>query len=38
LNSALNGTNKVYRLAAFGQYNSASNTFVATRIDVALQN
>ena len=38
LNSALNGTNKVYRLAAFGQYNSASNTFVATRIDVALHN
>lgn len=38
LNSALNGSNKVYRLAAYGQYNSASNTFVATRIDVSLQN
>jgi len=34
--SALNGTNKAFRLTAIGQYNSASNTFVAPRINVAL--
>lgn len=37
LSSTLNGTNKVYRLVAVGQYTAASNTFVATRISVALQ-
>ena len=37
LNAALNGTNKVFRVVAYGQYNSATNTFVATRIHVALQ-
>jgi hypothetical protein len=36
LNNALNGTNKVYRLVAVGQYNIGANTFVATRISVAL--
>ena len=36
--NALNGTNKIFRLVALGQYNSAANTFVATRISVSLQN
>ncbi len=30
------GTNKIFRLVACGQYDSASNTFVAGRIHVAL--
>jgi hypothetical protein len=30
------GTNKIFRLVAYGQYDSATNTFVATRISVAL--
>ncbi len=30
------GTNKIFRLVAYGQYDSASNTFVAGRIHVAL--
>jgi hypothetical protein len=30
-------TNKIFRLTAYGQYNSTTNTFVATRIHVALQ-
>ena len=37
LNSTFNGTAKIYRLVAVGQYNSASNKFVAARISVALQ-
>lgn len=37
LNSTFNGTAKIYRLVALGQYNSASNKFVASRISVALQ-
>ena len=37
LKSALNGTNRVFRLVAYGQYNSSTNTFVASRIYVALQ-
>ena len=36
LHTAFNGTNKIYRLVAYGQYNSASNTFVAARVHVAL--
>jgi hypothetical protein len=32
-----NTTNQVFRLTAYGQYNSTTNTFVATRIHVALQ-
>jgi hypothetical protein len=36
LNSTFNGTNKIFRLVAIGQYNSASNTFVASHISVAL--
>ena len=37
LTTTFNGTNKIFRLVAVGQYNSASNTFVASRIDVSLQ-
>jgi hypothetical protein len=36
LSSTFNGTNKIYRLVAVGQYNSGTNTFVASRISVAL--
>ncbi|MBV8497409.1 MAG: hypothetical protein JO361_11560, partial [Gammaproteobacteria bacterium] len=36
LNSALNGTNRVFRLVASGHYDAAANAFVATRINVAL--
>jgi hypothetical protein len=36
LASTFNGTNKIYRLVAYGQYNSGTNTFVASRIHVAL--
>jgi hypothetical protein len=32
-----NTTNKIYQLVAYGQYNSSTNTFVATRIYVALE-
>jgi hypothetical protein len=31
-----NGSNKIFRLVAYGQYDSVSNTFVAARIHVAL--
>jgi uncharacterized protein DUF4382 len=34
--STFTGTNKIYRLVAVGQYNSGANTFVASRISVAL--
>lgn len=37
LGTTFNGTNKLFRLVAIGQYNSASNTFVAPRIDVSLK-
>ncbi len=36
LTATFNGTNKIYRLVAVGQYNSGTNTFVASRISVAL--
>ena len=36
LSSTFKGTNKIYRLVAVGQYNSGTNTFVASRISVAL--
>ncbi len=36
LTSAFNGSNKIYRLVAVGQYDSGTNTFVASRIHVAL--
>jgi hypothetical protein len=35
--SLMSSTDIIYRLVAFGQYNSASNTFVATRINVAFK-
>jgi hypothetical protein len=37
VNATFNGTNKIYRLVCYGQYNSTTNTFVATRIHVALE-
>jgi hypothetical protein len=37
LSNTFEGTNKIFRLVAYGQYNSATNTFVASRIHVALQ-
>jgi hypothetical protein len=37
LTSTFRGTAKIYRLVAVGQYNASANTFVASRIDVALQ-
>ena len=36
LASTFNGSNKIYRLVAVGQYNLGTNTFVASRISVAL--
>jgi hypothetical protein len=36
LTATFNGTNKIYRLVAVGQYNSGTNTFVASRISVAM--
>ncbi|HEX4387402.1 MAG TPA: DUF4382 domain-containing protein [Steroidobacteraceae bacterium] len=36
LAATLNGTHKVYKLVAVGQYDAATNTFVAQNIDVAL--
>lgn len=33
----LNGTNKLHRLVAVGQYNSATNTFVASGISLAME-
>jgi hypothetical protein len=36
LTATFNGTNKIYRLVAVGQYNTGTNTFVASRISVAL--
>lgn len=37
ISSTFTGTNKIYRLVALGEFNAASNTFVASRISVALQ-
>jgi len=36
VSSTFQGSNKIFRLVAYGQYDSASNTFVAARINVAL--
>ena len=36
VSSTFKGTNKIFKLVAYGQYDAASNTFVATRIHVAL--
>ena len=37
VDGAFQGTNKSFRLVAYGQYDSANNTFIAARISVALQ-
>jgi len=37
VNDAFNGSNKIFRLVAYGQYNATTNTFVAARINVALE-
>jgi hypothetical protein len=37
VNTDFNGTNKIFRLVAYGQYDSTTNQFVATHIYVALQ-
>ena len=37
VNSSFTGTNKIFRLVAYGQYDQLNNTFVAARINVALQ-
>ena len=37
VNTAFNGSNKIFRLVAYGQYNATTNTFVAARINVALE-
>jgi hypothetical protein len=36
VSSTFKGTNKITKLVAYGQYDSATNTFVASRISVAL--
>jgi len=36
VSSTFSGSNKITKLVAYGQYDSASNTFVASRISVAL--
>ena len=37
LNSTLNGSTAVFRVVAIGHYDSATSTFTATRIDIALE-
>ncbi|HVS77163.1 MAG TPA: hypothetical protein VHE11_09525 [Steroidobacteraceae bacterium] len=37
LTSTLNGSNSVFRVVAVGSYDAATNTFTASRIDVALE-
>ena len=37
LTSTLNGSTQVYRVVAIGSYDSATNTFTASRLDVALE-
>lgn len=37
LGSTLNGSTAVYRVVAIGSYDSATNTFTARRVDVALE-
>lgn len=37
LGSTLNGSTKVFRVVAIGSYDSATNTFTANRVDVALE-
>lgn len=37
LTSTLNGSTQVYRVVAIGAYDSGTNTFTASRVDVALE-
>jgi hypothetical protein len=37
LTSTLNGSTQVYRVVAVGSWNAATNTFTASRLDVALE-
>lgn len=37
VNTQLNGTNAIYRLVCVGQYDSATNTFTASRVTVAME-
>lgn len=37
LGTTLNGSTAVYRVVAIGSYDSATNTFTASRVDVALE-
>lgn len=37
LTSTLNGSTQVYRVVALGSYDAATNTFSASRVDVALE-
>jgi hypothetical protein len=37
IGTAFNGTNKIFSLVAYGQYNATTNTFVAARINVAIE-
>ena len=37
VNATLNGTNRLYRLVAVGSYDSATNTFVASKISLAME-
>ena len=37
IGATFNGTNKIFCLVAYGQYNATTNTFVAARINVALE-
>ncbi|HET9106784.1 MAG TPA: hypothetical protein VFN79_06295 [Steroidobacteraceae bacterium] len=37
LTSTLNGSTQVYRVVAVGSYDSGTNTFTASRVDVALE-
>jgi hypothetical protein len=36
VSSTFSGTNKITKLVAYGQYDSATNTFLASRINIAL--
>lgn len=37
VNSTLNGSTAVFRVVAIGSYDAASNTFTASRVDIALE-
>ena len=37
LSSAVNGSNKIFKLVALGTYDSSTNTFYTQRLDVALE-